>query len=386
MRNMKSSIVMMIMNEQNLVNLTRKLISFPSVTPDEAGCLVFISDILKELGFKVFTEKFGQVTNLYAEIGDFGPNLCFAGHVDVVPPGDGWSDNPFSGSLKDNKIYGRGAVDMKGAIAAFIDAADKYLKNNNSISKKISFLLTSDEEVGSEEGTESMLIFLEKKGIKLDFVIVGEPTSEDVILDTVKIGRRGSVNIKLEIFGTQGHVAYPEKAHNPVPIAAKIAHELSNINFDSGNDAFLPSNLEVVSIDVGNQVSNIIPAKVEMLINIRFNNINSLDAIMNLVEMVVKSNIDSYNLDYSCRSFPFRSDSCFYHELFNNLVKKNTGYEPKFSTSGGTSDARFIVKHCKYLIEAGLRNKYAHKIDENVKIRDLQILRNVYYDFISSFS
>jgi succinyl-diaminopimelate desuccinylase len=368
------------------LEIAKKLISFPSVTPNDAGALDYIKELLESAGFVVIIKQFGEVRNLYAERGEGGQNLCFAGHIDVVDPIDKslWNSDPFEPCEKDGFLYGRGATDMKTAVAAGLDAAMSFVKQNKDHKQKISFLITSDEEVGSPDGTLGMLKWLYAEGYKIDFAIIGEPTCEKEIGDIIKIGRRGSVNFKLQIHGVAGHAAYHEQAVNPVKIAAKVVNALYELKLDSGNANFDPSNLEVTNIYVGNESTNVIPANTDIYFNIRFNNEYKgkelHDIIYNKI-ISIHSKIDLHT-HYSAESFLVQKTS--FHHDFASIVEKNCGVRSRFATNGGTSDARFIKDYCN-LLEFGVVNTSAHKINEFVKISDLQTLKNVYYDAISRF-
>ncbi|ABV75573.1 succinyl-diaminopimelate desuccinylase [Rickettsia akari str. Hartford] len=369
------------------------MIGFKSVTPENDGAIEYIDDLLKQHGFKTEIKIFGdfkseQVTNLYAIFGRNEPNICFVGHVDVVPVDNHalWhNSSPFKASKQDGKIYGRGAVDMKGAIACFLAASLDFIKNNAGFKGSISFLLTSDEEGKAKHGTKEMLQYIYDQGYKVDFAIVGEPTCEKEIGDTIKIGRRGSVNFKLNIDGLAGHVAYPHKANNPLPCLIKILHELTNIRLDEGTEFFQNSNLEVTNIDVGNETSNVIPASTEASFNIRFNNLHSAETLAKQVEEIIKRYCKEYKVDYKLEYSSFagsfiQNPSAKIKE-FAKVVEHTLKIKPKFSTSGGTSDARFVKNYCP-LVEFGLLSETAHKINEYTKISDLQKLYDVYYNFL----
>ncbi|ABV74028.1 succinyl-diaminopimelate desuccinylase [Rickettsia canadensis str. McKiel] len=375
------------------INYLKDLIGFKSVTPESNLAIEYIDDLLKKHGFKTEIKIFGdskseQVTNLYAVYGNGKPNICFVGHVDVVPAGDYhlWHNSaPFKANEQDGKIYGRGVVDMKGAIACFLTAALDLIKNNPDFKGSISFLLTSDEEGKAKHGTKEMLQYIYDQEYKIDFAVVGEPTCETEIGDTIKIGRRGSVNFKLNIEGLVGHVAYPHKANNPLSCLIKILNELINIKFDEGTEFFQSSNLEVTNIDVGNNTSNVIPASVEAYFNIRFNNLHNAETLGQLIEQIVKRYCKEYKVDYkleyisAAESFIQNPNDKI--KDFADIVESTLKIKPKFSTSGGTSDARFVKNYCS-LVEFGLLSEMAHKINEYTKISDLQKLYDVYYNFL----
>ncbi|AAU04317.1 succinyl-diaminopimelate desuccinylase [Rickettsia typhi] len=373
----------------------KNLISFESVTPNSAGAVEYIDGLLKQHGFKTEIKIFGdskneRVTNLYGVFGSNEPNICFVGHVDVVPAGNHefWhNSNPFKFHEQDGKIYGRGAVDMKGAIACFLAASLNFIKNNMDFKGSISFLITSDEEGKSTHGTKEMLQYIYDQRYKIDFAVVGEPTCEKEIGDTIKIGRRGSVNFKLNIVGLAGHVAYPHKANNPLPCLIKILNELTNIRLDEGTEFFQNSNLEVTNIDVGNDILNTIPASAEACFNIRFNSLHSVETLSQLIEQIIKQYCKEYKVDYkleyssSAESFVQNPNDNDKIKEFADVIERTLKIKSEFSTSGGTSDARFVKDYCS-LVEFGLLSEMAHKINEYTKISDLQKLYDVYYNFL----
>ncbi|WP_342226264.1 succinyl-diaminopimelate desuccinylase [Rickettsia endosymbiont of Urophora cardui] len=375
------------------ITYLKNLIGFESLTPQSNGAIEYIDDLLREHVFKTEVKIFGeteQVTNLYAVYGNSKPNICFVGHVDVVPAGDPnlwYHSNPFKAHEQDEKIYGRGAVDMKGSIACFLAASLDFIKNNTDFVGSISFLLTSDEEGKAKHGTKEMLQYIYNQGHEIDFAIVGEPTCEKEIGDTIKIGRRGSVNFKLSIIGLGGHVAYPQKANNPLPCLIRILNELTNIKLDKGTEFFQNSNLEVTNIDVGNNTTNVIPKTATAHFNIRFNNLHSAETLAKQVEEIMKQHCQKYKLDYTLE-YNSSADSFIQNpndkiKEFATIVEKTLNIKPNFSTSGGTSDARFVKNYCP-LVEFGLLSDTAHKINEYTKISDLQKLYDVYYNFLTS--
>lgn len=372
------------------VKYLEKLISFESVTPSSAGSIEYIESVLKDHGFSTEIQIFGddryQVKNLYAIHGSGSPNICFAGHVDVVPAGDLslWKSDPFLAHINDNKIYGRGAVDMKGALACMMSASLNFIKTNQNRKGSISFLITSDEEGEAKFGTKPMLDYLKSKGEIIDLVILGEPTSEIEIGDTIKIGRRGSINFSLIVEGKQGHVAYPEEADNPISHIVNILYDLINIPIDAGSEFFQATNLEVTSIDVSNDISNVIPAKASAKFNVRFNDLHSKDSIVKLIKSIIENHTKKYELTSVCSAESFIQNPNGLIEDFMKILKTFTKSQLKLSTYGGTSDARFIKDYFP-VVELGLTSKMAHKINEYVKISDLQRMHNVYYYTLSEF-
>ena len=367
-------------------SLLQKLIAFKSITPSDDSALDFIAELLGQNSFKVYSEAFGpnKVKNLYATCKAPGPsefNLCLAGHIDVVPPGGGWSSNPFQAKQTDDKIYGRGAVDMKGALACMLSAALNFVKHSKNCS--ISFLITADEEGDATYGTNAMLDWMQQTGHKIDFAIVGEPTCEKILGDKIKIGRRGSINFNLEVKGLQGHVAYPHLADNPNTRIVSILHDLTKLKLDDGNKAFQPSNLEITSIDAQNTTSNVIPGSAGAKFNIRYNTEHTEEKIKALIESIVAKHAANYTIDTRSSAQPFLSRQSSFIEIFASSVQKITKITPIYSTDGGTSDARFLQSYCPVL-EFGLLSGLAHKIDECVEIQDLQRLYDVYYDALCS--
>ena len=356
----------------DVIELTKKLIEFPSVTPDEAGCLDYIEKLLSDNGFKCERMKFAEVDNLYARKGD-GFNTCFAGHIDVVPTGDvtKWTSNPFKPEIRDGVLYGRGASDMKAAVAASLAAGIKYNGKGS-----VSFLLTADEEGPGVNGTKKVLEVLAARGEKITACIVGEPTNPEKLGEMIKIGRRGSMNTWITVKGIQGHAAYPHNADNPVKKLINILHRLQNHKLDSGNEHFSPSNLEVVTFDVANPATNVIPAEAKAVFNIRFNDIHSSDSLKKWIESEVAGN-KNIELKFHVSGESFITKPAKLSQVAIEAVKEITGLTPELSTTGGTSDARFIANYAE-VIEFGLINKSAHQIDENAKVDEIVNLEKVY--------
>ena len=369
---------------KNVLNVLEQLIAFKSITPTGKDAIDFVADYLRKLGFECLIKTLGpngqEVTNLYATLGHEVPNICFAGHIDIVPPGDEklWQSDPFQMQVKDDLVFGRGTVDMKGAIACCLVAVSEFLKENKNHNGTISFLLTTDEEGDGTHGLKEMLEYIKDIEPKIDFCILGEPTTEHEVGDTIKIGRRGSINFDLTINGKQGHVAYPEKAINPMPIVISALKGLIETEFDSGSEFFQKSNLEITSIEGQNPVRNVIPFSVSTKFNIRFIDKHTPSDLAAKVAHVISQYSDDYELNYSCTSLPFVQEYSKEIERFADIVYDTCGIRPKIKTNGGTSDARFIHKYTQ-VVEFGLNCDLAHKIDEHTKICDLQTLYNVYY-------
>lgn len=371
----------------NALTLLEKLISCESISPKQDGALDYLALQLEELGFNTQYVELGEgdakTANLYARYGTAKPHLCFAGHVDVVPPGDmsQWKHNPFEMHISDDIITGRGTCDMKGSLAAMLEATSKYL--TTPFEGSISFLLTSDEEGDATFGTQAILEHLGKE-FDADFCLIGEPTSIKSLGDTVKIGRRGSVNFKLEIFGTQGHSAYPHLADNPIQHFAPILSEFNSLTLDEGNEFFDASNLEITSIDVGNATTNVIPGQISCNFNIRFNNIHSASSLDNMLRKIISKHSSNFELNWQCSSEAFLSGRNSYSDKLCNAIQESLEVTPQYQTNGGTSDARFIRNYCP-VAEFGFLSDQAHKVNEHIKISDLQKLRDVYYLFLEKF-
>lgn len=367
-----------------VISLTKKLINFKSITPVDDGVVDFLVEYLTPYKFKCEKLVFEDVTNLYARYKFEEPHFCFAGHTDVVPPGNKWSEDPFNATIKDGILYGRGAVDMKTAVAAFMVASIEFIEKYN-FTGSISFLITGDEEAKAENGTVKMLEHLKKNGHKLDACIVGEPTCPEKLGDMIKYGRRGSLSFSLKIFGKQGHVAYPDLANNPIDILLKILGDLKELKLDEGSDDFIPSNLEITDITVGNPISNVIPGEAQAKFNIRFNNLHNHESLRNLIESICKKHSKNYVLfnNLGADSFVNDKESSLINYL-KSAIESITGINPVLSTTGGTSDARFIKDYCQ-VIEFGLVNKTAHHVDEHVSLEDIDNLKKIYFEFLKRF-
>ena len=378
------------------VNLSQALIRCPSVTPKEAGALNLLENTLKSLEFNCQRLPFSEpgtpdVDNLFARFGNGSPNLCFAGHTDVVPVGNpnDWSKNPFGGEIHKNILYGRGAADMKCAIACFTSAASRFIyRHGKKFNGSISFLITGDEEGPAINGTSKVLKWISEQGESIDACIVGEPTNVKAIGDTIKIGRRGSINGQIAIHGNQGHVAYPHLSKNPVPAMLKILSTLDALVLDSGSKHFPPSNLEITTIDVGNSTTNLIPARVSAGFNIRFNDLHtgiSLEKKINDIVVAIATETETtHNLEFSITGEAFLTPPGPLSEIIQFAAEKITGNTPKLSTTGGTSDARFIKNFCP-VVEFGLTNASAHKVDECATLHDIKALSDIYETVLEAF-
>ncbi len=379
----------------NEVKLAKELIKFPSITPIDAGVMKFLEKKLKKLGFKTkiieFKEKnFKPVKNLYARIGNKEPNFCYAGHLDVVPPGDvkNWSANPFNPIIKNGYLIGRGANDMKGSIAAFVSAVSVFLSKNKNFNGSISLLITGDEEGDAINGTKKVVEYLKKKKEKINFCLVGEPTNPSRLGEMIKIGRRGSLTGNLKIKGVQGHVAYPDQANNPSTTIVKILDEIKKIKFDKGTKNFQPTNLEVTKININNKADNVIPELAEATFNVRFNNRHSSNTIKKklnkIFQKINREKGSRYKIDYRVSGEAFLTKPNSTTFMIQRVIKSITKIKPKLSTTGGTSDARFIRKICPCL-EFGLVGKNMHKIDESVSLKDLKKLNKIYEQILKDY-
>ena len=376
----------------NAVDLSSKLIRCESITPNSAGAIELLISYLEPLGFKCKKINFGEgiekVENLYARFGTKGPNICFAGHVDVVPTGDikKWSMDPFGGEIKQGKIWGRGAADMKSGIAAFLSSVSNFLSKEKDFEKigSISFLITSDEEGKAINGTKKVVEWLEEKEEKITACIVGEPTNVSEMGDTIKVGRRGSFTGFLKVKGVQGHVGYPHLADNPINSLIKMLEPFVKIYLDEGTENFQPSSVMITSVDVNNNASNVIPGEVSATFNIRFNNLHTINSLKAMLKNQFNKITQNYEFDYYCNAEPFLTNDEFLKSTIEKAIKSVVKINPKQSTSGGTSDARFISKICP-VVEFGLVGKTMHKIDENVDVDDITKLVSIYSFFLSNY-
>ena len=379
----------------NEVFLTRDLVRCKSVTPKDDGAINIVAKNLKKLGFKCqfmeFKEKgTPQIKNLYAKIGKNSPNFCFAGHTDVVPVGDlkSWTVNPFGGVIKNQKLIGRGVSDMKGSIACFIAAVSEFLKKNKKLNGSISLLITGDEETVAINGTKKVIEKLIQKKEKINFCIVGEPTNENKLGEMIKIGRRGSITGHLTIIGIQGHVAYPHSSNNPSTIIVEVLNKIKKLKLDKGNKDFEASNLEITKINIDNTADNVIPAEANASFNVRFNNLHTSSSIKKKLNKIFSSTSKKFKANYKIRyhvsgeSFLTKPNKTVY--MIKNVIKKSTKINPVLSTTGGTSDARFIKK-ISPCVEFGLIAKTIHQVDEMARLADLKKLKNIYRDILFNY-
>jgi len=369
------------------VLLARDLIRKPSVTPLDAGAMDTLQAVLEQLGFSCRRLKFGEVENLYARRGTAAPNLCFAGHTDVVPPGDpdAWAAPPFEATVEDGVLVGRGAVDMKGGIAAWVAAVARA----GDVPGSLSFLITGDEEGVALDGTKRVVALLQEEGERIDHCLVGEPSSVRTLGDTIKVGRRGSLNVWITVTGRQGHVAYPERARNPIPVLIELLDRLKDRELDDGYPAFPPSNLELTTVDVGNPATNVIPAVARGRFNIRFNPSWTGAALMQWIETeaaVVEAGSDgcSIQLEFLHSGDAFLTEPGPFVDVIMGAIQAELGVTPEPNTKGGTSDARFIRALCP-VIEFGLVGQTMHQVDERVPVEEIERLAQVYERIIRDY-
>ena len=372
------------------LKLAKELIRRPSITPKDAGTINLLAKNLRSLGFKCHLINFKNIKNLYAKLGKLSPNFCYAGHTDVVPPGNinDWTVNPFKPAIKNNKLIGRGANDMKASIACFVAAVSKFKAKNKKFKGSISLLITGDEEGIAINGTKRVVEYLKRKSEKINFCLVGEPTNPNKLGEMIKIGRRGSITGRLTVIGTQGHVAYPHRANNPSNTMVKILKRIKEIKLDKGTKDFQPSNLEITKINIDNSADNVIPGSASAVFNIRFNNKHSSSSLKRKLNGIFKSITKKakckLNIKYQVSGEAFLTKPNKTAFMIQNTIKKITKIKPKLSTTGGTSDARFIRKIAPCL-EFGLVGKTMHKIDESVLVSDLNKLTNIYQNILKNY-
>ena len=372
------------------VELSQDLIRCPSVTPEDARALDVLRKALEGLGFAchdlVFSdEDTPDVRNLYARLGTEGPNFCFAGHTDVVPVGDAaaWTVDPFGGEIIDGVLYGRGASDMKSAVAAFASAASR-LKSDGDFAGSVSLLITGDEEGPAINGTRKVLDWMAEQGETIDVCLVGEPTNPTKLGEMIKIGRRGSMSGWLTVNGAQGHTAYPHLADNPIPRLVQMLRHLTENELDQGNDHFQASTIAMTTIDVGNPATNIIPAQAKATFNIRFNDIHTCASLEKWLRDGFDAVSDNYELKLHCSGESFLTPPGELSDLVSDAVRDHMGITPELSTTGGTSDARFIKNFCP-VAEFGLVGQTMHKVDERVKVEDIETLTNIYTSVLKKY-
>ncbi|HEY8540618.1 MAG TPA: succinyl-diaminopimelate desuccinylase [Steroidobacteraceae bacterium] len=360
--------------------LTCELIRRPSVSPDDQGCLQVIGERLEALGFRVERMPFGPVENIWARRGDSRPVLCFAGHTDVVPTGprEEWHTDPFEPVIKDGILYGRGAADMKSGLAAMLTATERFVRRYPQHAGTIAFLLTSDEEGPSVDGTRRVMEVLTARDEKIDWCIVGEPTSSEVLGDMVKIGRRGSLSGKLTVHGVQGHVAYPHLAENPVHAVAPALAELASRTWDKGNEFFQPTTFQISNISAGTGAPNVIPGELKARFNIRFSTEQTVERLQQTITEILDRHKVNYTLEWFVSGLPFFTPPGKLSDAVQRAVQEHVGRTPELSTTGGTSDGRFIAPTGAQVVELGVVNATIHKVNECVRVADIGTLSKIY--------
>ena len=373
----------------NLENLVTDLIKIESISPKDKGCFDLIEPILNELGFVSERINYKNVENLYSVYGNSGPTFCFLGHTDVVPTGPEnlWTHPPFSAKKVDDKIYGRGAADMKGNICAFLKALSEFVNSEKNLNFKIAVLLTSNEEGESDDGFIDILLDkLLERGEKIDYCLVGEPSSSEIVGDTIRIGRRGSLSGKLKILGKQGHIAYPEKIINPIFLASNIITELKEKKWDVGNDHFQPTSFQVSNINSGTGAGNIVPGELEMDFNFRFCSESTSEGLIEEFEKILNSHNVDYKVEWNLSGLPFLTTKTYFVDLVIDSIKNVLGREPVINNGGGTSDGRFMPVMDAEIVELGPLNETIHKIDENVSLKDLNDLSKIYLEILKKIA
>ncbi|BCB27251.1 succinyl-diaminopimelate desuccinylase [Sulfurimicrobium lacus] len=364
----------------NTLDLAKALIARRSLTPDDAGCQEILIERLEKIGFKIEKMRFGNVDNFWARRGSAAPLVCFAGHTDVVPSGpvENWHSDPFVPTIRDGMLFGRGAADMKTSLAAFITAIEAFVAEHPAHGGSIALLITSDEEGVAVDGTVKVVEALQARGEKMDYCIVGEPTCVTKLGDTLKNGRRGSLSGKLTVKGVQGHIAYPHLAKNPIHLAAPAIAELATTQWDTGNEYFPPTTWQISNIHGGTGASNVIPGTVEILFNFRFSTASTVDGLKAKVHAILDKHCLEYDLLWELSGKPFLTPKGDLVDAIASAIRQVTGLETELSTSGGTSDGRFIADLCPQVVELGPNNATIHKLNECVALADIEPLKEIY--------
>jgi len=364
----------------DILELAKDLIGRASVTPEDSGCQKLIASRLEKIGFKAEHLCFSEVDNLWITHGNGAPYLIYVGHTDVVPTGplENWTSDPFQPEVRDGYLYGRGAADMKGSVACMVTALERFIKDHADHKGTVGMLLTSDEEGPSINGTLKVVDYLNSKNIKIDWCLVGEPTCVNTVGDVIKNGRRGSLGATLKVYGVQGHVAYPHLASNPIHLVSPALVELSNTVWDNGNEFYPPTSFQISNIHGGTGADNVIPGHVEIMFNFRFSTEVTHEELRNRVEQLLDNYQLSYDIEWRLSGEPFLTPKGKLLDAVVASVKEITGNNPEISTSGGTSDGRFIAPTGAEVVELGPVNASIHKLDENVKVEDLEILSRIF--------
>ena len=362
--------------------LARELIARRSVTPDDGGCQALLAKRLAAAGFRGEDASVNGVTNLWARRGEARPLVCFAGHTDVVPPGplEQWQSDPFAPTVRDGRLYGRGAADMKSSIASFVVAVEQFVAERPAHAGSIALLLTSDEEGPSVDGTARVVERLKARGETIDYSIVGEPSSTAQLGDTVRVGRRGSLTARITVRGIEGHVAYPERVRNPIHLLAPALAELAATEWDRGNEAFPPTSFQVSNLNAGSGVENIVPGSALVVCNFRFSTASTEVSLRSRLEEVLRKHRLDYSIAWTLGGKPFLSDRGRLLEVVQRAVQAHTGRVPQLSTAGGTSDGRFIIDICPEIVELGPVNSSIHKLNEHIELGALERLPLIYLD------
>ena len=368
----------------NTLELAKSLISKPSITPDDLGCQAIMIDRLKKIGFEIHPLKFGDVDNFWAVHGDSGHLFAFAGHTDVVPAGDenAWNTKPFEPTIKDGYLYGRGAADMKGGLASMVTATEKFIKENPNHKGRIAFLITSDEEGVAVNGTVKVMDYLKANEQKIDYCLLGEPSSTSSTGDVIKNGRRGSLNGVLKINGKQGHVAYPHLAKNPIHLVSPALDDLCNQEWDNGNDYFPATSFQISNMHSGDGVTNVIPGDAQVKFNFRYSTETNKENLQKKVHEILDLHNLDYSIEWSHSGYPFLTPKGALVSACVEAIKKTKGIDTELSTSGGTSDGRFIAQEGTQVVELGPVNATIHQINESVLVQDLDDLSEIYYQVL----
>ena len=368
------------------LQLAKSLISRPSVTPNDKGCQAIMIDRLEKIGFKIHPLKFGDVDNFWATHGDTGPIFSFAGHTDVVPAGDdeAWKTPPFEPTVKDGLLFGRGAADMKGSLASMVVATENFIEKNPNHKGTVAFLITSDEEGIAVNGTVKVVDYLKSLDQKIDYCLIGEPSSTSMLGDVIKNGRRGSLNGLLTIKGKQGHIAYPHLAENPNHLMTSVLKDLCQQQWDNGNEYFPATSFQISNIHSGSRVTNVIPGEVEIMFNFRYSTETTKEALQKKVNDILDSHKLNYSIDWSHSGFPFLTPKGELVSACVDAIEKIKSIKPKLSTSGGTSDGRFIAQEGTQVVELGPINATIHQVNESVLVQDLEDLSKIYSQILTN--
>jgi len=368
------------------LELAKSLISRASVTPDDNGCQALMINRLEKIGFTIYPLKFGDVDNFWAVHGNNGPIFSFAGHTDVVPAGDddAWESNPFEPTIKNGMLYGRGAADMKGSLASMVVATENFIEKNPNHNGIIAFLITSDEEGVAINGTAKVMDFLKDSNQKIDFCLVGEPSSTAILGDVIKNGRRGSLNACLRVKGKQGHIAYPQLADNPIHLVTPALNQLCDEQWDNGNDYFPATSFQISNIHSGDKVTNVIPGEVEVMFNFRYSTETTKEELQKRVNDILDSHKLNYFVEWSHSGYPFLTPKGELVSACVDAIKKIKAIKPELSTSGGTSDGRFIAQEGTQVVELGPNNSTIHQVNESVSVQDLEDLSKIYFQVLTN--